>query len=56
MGGTSLGTVTLAYIGFGSNLGDRERAILASAELLGVTRLSAIRETEPWGSPISRRS
>ena len=41
--------MTRAYIGFGSNLGDREQAILAAADELGVARLSAIRETEPWG-------
>jgi len=41
--------VTLAYIGFGSNLGDREQAILGAAGSLGVLRLSTIRETEPWG-------
>jgi 2-amino-4-hydroxy-6-hydroxymethyldihydropteridine diphosphokinase len=41
--------VTLAYIGFGSNLGDREGTILAAAESLGVRRLSTLRETEPWG-------
>jgi 2-amino-4-hydroxy-6-hydroxymethyldihydropteridine diphosphokinase len=41
--------VTLAYIGFGSNLGDREGAIRAAAESLGVRRLSTLRETEPWG-------
>jgi 2-amino-4-hydroxy-6-hydroxymethyldihydropteridine diphosphokinase len=41
--------VTLAYIGFGSNLGDREGTILAAAEQLGRHRLSRIRETEPWG-------
>jgi 2-amino-4-hydroxy-6-hydroxymethyldihydropteridine diphosphokinase len=33
----------------GSNLGDREAAIRAAAEELGVARLSTIRETEPWG-------
>jgi 2-amino-4-hydroxy-6-hydroxymethyldihydropteridine diphosphokinase len=41
--------VTLAYVGFGSNLGERERTILEAARLLGVRRLSALRETEPWG-------
>jgi 2-amino-4-hydroxy-6-hydroxymethyldihydropteridine diphosphokinase len=41
--------VTIAYVGFGSNLGDREQAILDAAAALGVRRLSAIRETEPWG-------
>jgi 2-amino-4-hydroxy-6-hydroxymethyldihydropteridine diphosphokinase len=41
--------VTLAYVGLGSNLGDRERQIQAAAELIGARRLSAIVETEPWG-------
>jgi len=41
--------MTLAYVGFGSNLGDREQAILGAARALGVRRLSTIRETEPWG-------
>jgi 2-amino-4-hydroxy-6-hydroxymethyldihydropteridine diphosphokinase len=41
--------VTKAYVGLGSNLGDREAAILAAAEQLGPHRLSRIRETEPWG-------
>ena len=38
-----------AYVGLGSNLGDREGTILAAAEQLGPHRLSRIRETEPWG-------
>jgi 2-amino-4-hydroxy-6-hydroxymethyldihydropteridine diphosphokinase len=38
-----------AYIGLGSNLGDREAAIRGAAERLGAGRLSTIRETEPWG-------
>jgi 2-amino-4-hydroxy-6-hydroxymethyldihydropteridine diphosphokinase len=42
-------TVTLAYVGLGANLGDREAAICAAAEAIGARRLSAIRETEPWG-------
>jgi len=41
--------VTLAYVGLGSNLGDREALILRAAGLLGVRRLSSIVETEPWG-------
>jgi 2-amino-4-hydroxy-6-hydroxymethyldihydropteridine diphosphokinase len=41
--------VTLAYIGLGANLGDREAAIRAAAESIGARRLSTIRETEPWG-------
>ena len=41
--------MTVAYIGFGLNLGDREAAIRGAAERLGVRRLSTLRETEPWG-------
>jgi 2-amino-4-hydroxy-6-hydroxymethyldihydropteridine diphosphokinase len=38
-----------AYIGLGANLGDREESIRAAAELIGASRISTIRETEPWG-------
>jgi 2-amino-4-hydroxy-6-hydroxymethyldihydropteridine diphosphokinase len=41
--------VTLAYVGLGSNLGDREALIRRAAEAIGAVRLSTIRETEPWG-------
>jgi 2-amino-4-hydroxy-6-hydroxymethyldihydropteridine diphosphokinase len=41
--------VTLAYVGLGSNLGDREAAIRRAAELIGAQRLSPIVETDPWG-------
>jgi 2-amino-4-hydroxy-6-hydroxymethyldihydropteridine diphosphokinase len=41
--------MTLAYIGLGSNLGDRESLIQRSAELIGAKLLSEVRETEPWG-------
>jgi 2-amino-4-hydroxy-6-hydroxymethyldihydropteridine diphosphokinase len=41
--------VTLAYVGLGSNLGDREQALRQAAALIGAGRLSTIRETEPWG-------
>jgi 2-amino-4-hydroxy-6-hydroxymethyldihydropteridine diphosphokinase len=41
--------VTLAYVGLGSNLGDREALIRGAAEAIGALRLSTIRETEPWG-------
>ena len=41
--------MTRAYVGLGSNLGDRERSIRRAAELVGALRLSMIRETEPWG-------
>ena len=41
--------MTLAYVGLGSNLGDREATIRRAAELIGATRLSPLIETEPWG-------
>jgi 2-amino-4-hydroxy-6-hydroxymethyldihydropteridine diphosphokinase len=41
--------VTLAVVGLGSNLGDREALIREAADLIGARRLSTIVETEPWG-------
>jgi 2-amino-4-hydroxy-6-hydroxymethyldihydropteridine diphosphokinase len=41
--------MTTAFVGLGSNLGDRERLLRDAAELIGATRLSTIIETEPWG-------
>ena len=41
--------MTRAYVGLGSNLGDRESMILQAAERIDAVRLSTIRETEPWG-------
>jgi 2-amino-4-hydroxy-6-hydroxymethyldihydropteridine diphosphokinase len=42
--------VTVAYVGLGSNLGDREATIRAAvAALPGVVALSELRETEPVG-------
>jgi 2-amino-4-hydroxy-6-hydroxymethyldihydropteridine diphosphokinase len=41
--------LTVAYVGLGSNLGDREALIREAAELIGAARLSSIIETEPWG-------
>jgi 2-amino-4-hydroxy-6-hydroxymethyldihydropteridine diphosphokinase len=41
--------VTRAYVGLGSNLGDREATIRRAADRIGAVRLSTIRETEPWG-------
>lgn len=44
-----------AYVGLGSNLGDREGtigravALLAEAEGVSVAARSSLRETEPWG-------
>jgi 2-amino-4-hydroxy-6-hydroxymethyldihydropteridine diphosphokinase len=41
--------VTLAYVGLGANLGDREESIRRAAGLIDARRLSAVRETQPWG-------
>jgi 2-amino-4-hydroxy-6-hydroxymethyldihydropteridine diphosphokinase len=41
--------MTIAYVGLGSNLGDREQLIRDAAELIGAGRLSAVVETAPWG-------
>jgi 2-amino-4-hydroxy-6-hydroxymethyldihydropteridine diphosphokinase len=41
--------VTLAYVGLGANLGDREASIRRAAALIEARRLSTIIETEPWG-------
>ena len=45
--------MTRAYVGLGSNLGDREATIRHALDLLGerveVAAVSALRETEPWG-------
>jgi 2-amino-4-hydroxy-6-hydroxymethyldihydropteridine diphosphokinase len=41
--------VILAYVGLGSNLGDREELIRHAAELIGASRVSSVIETEPWG-------
>ena len=41
--------MTTAYVGLGSNLGDREQLIRAAAGLIGTVRLSTVIETEPWG-------
>jgi len=41
--------MTIAYVGLGSNLGDRERLIREAAQLIGAARLSTVIETEPWG-------
>lgn len=41
--------MTVAYLGLGSNIGDREAQIKRAAELVGAQRLSTIVETEPWG-------
>jgi 2-amino-4-hydroxy-6-hydroxymethyldihydropteridine diphosphokinase len=41
--------VTLAYVGLGSNLGDREAMLLRAAEAIDAVRISPVIETEPWG-------
>ena len=41
--------MTLAYVGLGSNLGDREALLLRAADALDAVRISPVIETEPWG-------
>ena len=45
--------MTRAYVGLGSNLGDRDQAIRDALDLLGrrveLVAVSSLRETEPWG-------
>ena len=41
--------MTIAYVGLGSNLGDRAALIREAAELIGAARVSTVIETEPWG-------
>ena len=46
-------TAVTAYLGLGSNLGDREAHLRRAVSLLGavgeITVLSSVYETEPWG-------
>jgi 2-amino-4-hydroxy-6-hydroxymethyldihydropteridine diphosphokinase len=48
-GGNREAPVTLAYVGLGANVGDREGQIRDAAALIGAGRLSRLIETEPWG-------
>ena len=41
--------MTLAYVGLGANVGDREGQIREAAGLIGAARISSLIETEPWG-------
>lgn len=41
----------LAYVGLGSNLGDRRATLRAALARLTPRRVSSIVETEPWGRP-----
>jgi 2-amino-4-hydroxy-6-hydroxymethyldihydropteridine diphosphokinase len=48
------GPVTIAYLGLGANVGDRERSLGEARRLLAehgtrLLRASAVRETEPFG-------
>ena len=51
-------TMTICYIGFGSNLGDREEniekalSVLKKTEGIKVRKISSIYETEPVGGPL----
>jgi 2-amino-4-hydroxy-6-hydroxymethyldihydropteridine diphosphokinase len=38
-----------AFVGLGSNLGDRQATLAAAISLLNPLRVSEILETEPWG-------
>jgi 2-amino-4-hydroxy-6-hydroxymethyldihydropteridine diphosphokinase len=40
----------VAYVGLGSNLGDREATIRKASDLISARRLSRLIETEPWGN------
>jgi 2-amino-4-hydroxy-6-hydroxymethyldihydropteridine diphosphokinase len=41
--------MTVAYVGLGANLGEREGSLRRAAGLIGSRRLSTLRETKPWG-------
>ena len=41
--------MTLAYVGLGANVGDRDGQIREAAGLIGAARISSLIETEPWG-------
>jgi 2-amino-4-hydroxy-6-hydroxymethyldihydropteridine diphosphokinase len=41
--------MTLAYVGLGSNLGDREALLMRAADAIDAVRISPVTETEPWG-------
>ena len=41
--------LTVAYVGLGSNLGDRAALIASAAQAIGARRVSTVIETEPWG-------
>ncbi len=41
--------LTVAYVGLGSNLGDRAALIADAAQAIRARRLSTVIETEPWG-------
>jgi 2-amino-4-hydroxy-6-hydroxymethyldihydropteridine diphosphokinase len=49
VGGDREAAVTVAYVGLGANVGDREAQIREAAQLIGADRLSSLIETEPWG-------
>jgi 2-amino-4-hydroxy-6-hydroxymethyldihydropteridine diphosphokinase len=49
VGGDREPAVTVAYVGLGANVGNREAQIREAAQLIGADRLSSLIETEPWG-------
>jgi 2-amino-4-hydroxy-6-hydroxymethyldihydropteridine diphosphokinase len=44
----------IAYLGLGSNVGDRRQHLMAAAEVLGAQRMSSIYETAPQGEVLDQ--
>ena len=44
----------IAYLGLGSNVGDRRQNLMAAAEALGAQRMSSVYETAPQGEVLDQ--
>jgi 2-amino-4-hydroxy-6-hydroxymethyldihydropteridine diphosphokinase len=44
----------IAYLGLGSNVGDRRQNLIAAAEALGAQRMSSVYETAPQGEVLDQ--
>ena len=44
----------IAYLGLGSNVGDRRRNLIAASEAVAARRMSSIYETEPQGDVLDQ--
>ena len=44
----------IAYLGLGSNVGDRRANLMAAAEAVGAQRMSAVYETAPQGEVLDQ--